>query len=267
MGLYHESFGSQDNPNLILLHGWGMSSSIWTSLLPTLAPHFYVTVVDLPGLGRSTGIEGAVTLEKVASFIVSELENNTTGPLAQPAYWLGWSLGGMVAMQIASQYPEKVGALITVASNPCFVQKEGWEHGMNPVMYRQFKAAVESSPQKTLSRFAMLQIQGGEGAKLILKQIKAALTDNQPAQLLATLALLENDLREPLSKLSCPVLHMYGSEDHLVPKSAITAIQALTEAQQQAVCFQGAGHLPFLSASEDFLQAILIFIESIKKHG
>ena len=267
MGLYHQSFGSQDKPTLILLHGWGMNSSIWVSLLPRLTPYFHVTVVDLPGLGRSTGIEGVVTLEKVASSIVSELENSSAGLLAQPAYWLGWSLGGMVATQIASQYPEKVCALMTVASNPCFVQKEGWEYGMHPVMYRQFKAAIESSPQKTLSRFAMLQIQGGEGAKLILKQIKAALADNQPTQLLATLALLENDLRELLSKLNCPVLHMYGSEDYLVPKSTIAAIQALTDAQQQAVCFQGAGHLPFLSASEDFLQAILVFTESIKKHG
>ena len=267
MSLYHESFGSKDNPSLIMLHGWGMSSSIWISILPALTSHFYVTVVDLPGLGRSKSADTIMALEKVASSIVSELENSAAEPLTQPAYWLGWSLGGMVAMQIASQYPEKVQALMTVASNPCFVQKEGWGHGMNPVMYRQFKAAIESSPQKTLSRFAMLQIQGGEAAKPILKQIKAVLADSQPTQLLATLGLLENDLRETLSKLNCPVLHMYGSEDHLVPNSTISAIEALTTAQQQTVCFQGAGHLPFLSSPEAFVQAILLFVGSMKKNG
>ncbi|BBB28814.1 pimeloyl-ACP methyl ester esterase BioH [Neptunomonas japonica] len=267
MGLYHKSFGSKANPALILLHGWGMSSSIWSTLLPMLTPYFYVTVVDLPGLGRSSSADAFMTLEAMASSIVSELESSSAEPLAQPTYWLGWSLGGMVALQIASQYPEKVHALMTVASNPCFVQKEDWEHGMNPVMYRQFKAAIESSPEKTLSRFAMLQIQGGDAAKPILKQIKAVLAASQPTQLLATLALLENDLREPLSKLNCPVLHMYGSEDHLVPNSTITAIQALATAQQQTVSFQGAGHLPFLSSPEAFLQAILVFIESIKKYG
>jgi pimeloyl-[acyl-carrier protein] methyl ester esterase len=267
MGLYHESFGSKENPALILLHGWGMDSSIWSPLLPILIPHFYVTVVDLPGLGRSTSTDTAMTLEKVASSMVSMLSSSAAEPLVQPAVWLGWSLGGMVALQIASQYPGKVQALMTVASNPCFVQKEDWKHGMNPVMYRQFRAAIESSPQKTLSRFAMLQIQGGEAAKPILKQIKAVLADSQPTQLLATLALLENDLRESLSTLNCPVLHMYGSEDHLVPSSTIDAIQALATAQQQTVCFPGAGHLPFLSSPEAFLQAVLVFIDSIKEHG
>ena len=267
MGLYYESFGSKDNPALILLHGWGMSSSIWKTLLPILTPHFYVTVVDLPGLGRSTSTDASMTLEKMSSSIVSELESSTAEPLAQPAYWLGWSLGGMVALQIASQYPEKVHALMTVASNPCFVQKEDWEHGMNSVMYCQFKAAIESSPEKTLSRFAMLQIQGGQAAKPILKQIKAVLADSKPTQLLATLALLENDLREPLSKLSCPALHMYGTEDHLVPKSAVAAIQSQAKEQQQTVSFTGAGHLPFLSSPDAFLQAVLAFIDSIKKHG
>jgi pimeloyl-[acyl-carrier protein] methyl ester esterase len=267
MGLYHESFGSKEKPSLIMLHGWGMSSAIWNSILPTLTPHFYVTVVDIPGLGRSAGIEGAVTIEAVAAAIVSELESSTAEPLVRPAYWLGWSLGGMVAMHIASQYPDQVHALMTVASNPCYVQKEGWVHGMNPVIYRQFKAAIQSSPQKTLSRFAMLQIQGGEAAKPILKQIKAVLADSQPTQLLATLALLENDLREPLSTLRCPVLHMYGSEDHLMPSSTISAIQTLATAQHKTICFQGAGHLPFLSSPEAFLQAILLFVGSIKKHG
>lgn len=255
--LYHESFGASKNPALVLLHGWGMSSAIWDSLLPQLTQSFYVTVIDIPGLGRSSGADD-MTLESAAAQIAAVIQ--------QPAYWLGWSLGGMLAMQIAASYPQKVNGLITVASNPCFVQKEDWVNGMNAAIYRQFKTAIETAPDKTLARFAMLQIQGSEAAKPILKQIKAVLADNKPTHLLATLALLENDLRTQLAQLSCPVLHIYGESDSLVPSGTMTAVGQLN-AEHEIVCIESAGHLPFLSSPDIFVQVIQRFIQPVVCYG
>lgn len=42
------------------------------------------------------------------------------------AIWLGWSLGGLVASQIALTHPERVQALVTVASSPCFSARDEW---------------------------------------------------------------------------------------------------------------------------------------------
>lgn len=71
--VYHESFGSVENPALVLLHGWGMSSTIWTPLLPALTQSFYVTVIDLPGLGRSTSTDD-ITLESMAAKVAALIE-------------------------------------------------------------------------------------------------------------------------------------------------------------------------------------------------
>ncbi len=40
-------------PDLVLLHGWGLHSVVWDPVVPALLQHFQVTVIDLPGMGRS----------------------------------------------------------------------------------------------------------------------------------------------------------------------------------------------------------------------
>jgi pimeloyl-[acyl-carrier protein] methyl ester esterase len=262
MALYHQSFGSTDNPELVLLHGWGMSSDIWQTLLPELSLCFYVTLIDLPGLGRSGGMQGGLSLDSIAEQVATVVK--------QPAYWLGWSLGGLIATQIAVQHSEKVKGLITVASNPCFVQKTDWPSAMDRSVYAKFKGAVAVNPEKALIRFAMLQVQGSEAAKPLLKQIKAVLAESQPTHLLKTLTLLENDIREQWSQLLCPVLHIYGGADQLVPASIVSAVAELSSElspAHQIVCFESAGHLPFLSHPEAFMRSLLDFTRSAIIHG
>ncbi|SIS48166.1 pimeloyl-ACP methyl ester esterase BioH [Neptunomonas antarctica] len=272
MAIYHQSFGSTDNPELVLLHGWGMSSAIWQTLMSELTMSFYVTLIDLPGLGRSAGVDSVKRVEGTLS--LDSIAEQVAAVVKQPAYWLGWSLGGLIATQIAVQYPEKVKGLITVASNPCFVQKTDWPSAMERGVYAQFKEAVAVNPEKALMRFAMLQVQGSEAAKPLLKQIKAVLAESQPTHLLETLTLLENDIRERLSQLRCPVLHIYGAADQLVPVCIVSAVAELSSElsskfspAHQIVCFESAGHLPFLSHPEAFMQSLLDFTRSAIIHG
>ena len=118
--LYHDRFrctGNVENPpEMLVIHGWGMHSLVWDDVMPALLEHFQVTVVDLPGLGRSPIPGGDYTLDYLVEHVLA------IAP-AQ-AVWMGWSLGGMVAMRAASQHPERVSALISVASTPKFVADE-----------------------------------------------------------------------------------------------------------------------------------------------
>ena len=57
---------------------------------------------------------------------------------AKKPIWLGWSLGGLVASQIALRHPERVQALITVASSPCFSAREAWP-GIKPEVLAGFQ--------------------------------------------------------------------------------------------------------------------------------
>lgn len=77
---------------------------------------FTLHLVDLPGYGRSSGF-GAMTLEEMTAQVAKNAPDQ--------AIWLGWSLGGLVASQMALTHPERVQALVTVASSPCFSAREG----------------------------------------------------------------------------------------------------------------------------------------------
>ena len=81
--------------DLVLLHGWGLHSPIWKEFAPTLAQHFRVTVIDLPGYGESKyDPKTAKSLPKLAEQLLE---------YAPPqAIWLGWSLGGLIASYLAT---------------------------------------------------------------------------------------------------------------------------------------------------------------------
>jgi len=107
-----------DGPDLVLIHGWSMHSGVWQGLLQLLSTKYRCHLVDLPGHGKTVWREN--------DFDLSQLLPSLSAQLPEKAVYLGWSLGGMIALAMANRYPNKVSKLIMLASTPSFVQQEGW---------------------------------------------------------------------------------------------------------------------------------------------
>ena len=90
-----------EGPDLVMLHGWGMHSGVWQTVVEALGKNFRLHCVDLPGHGRSHNSEALTTLAKWTECVAQTMRPR----LAGPACWCGWSLGGMVATQLAQNYP------------------------------------------------------------------------------------------------------------------------------------------------------------------
>lgn len=244
MSLHIEQHGNPDATPIVLLHGWGLSSRVWEAWLPSLSDRYQVFCIDLPGLGRSRWpVEKPYRLDAVVEWLHSELAPR----LSQPAIWLGWSLGGVVAASMARAYPEKIRGLVTLASTPCFVARDDWSCAMAAETFEAFQSSLETQPAKTLNRFAMLQGQGDPQARALLKQLKpiiAELLEQPDLKLAESLALLADDYRPLFAELTCPRLHLFAAEDALVP---VAASQASLLAGHTAV-LEGVGHVPFITA-------------------
>ncbi len=242
---------NKGQPELVLLHGWGMGSDVWEAFAQILSPFFSLTLIDLPGLGRSSQYPMPYTAESVVDMLAEAAPDK--------AIWLGWSMGGQVSVEYATKYPARVNALITVASNPCFVQRDDWLCAMDESTHQKFEQALEANQAKTLQRFIMLQTQGALEGRETLKMLKRIIKDVEPAAAKESLVLLRDDVRDKLSGLSMPVLQLFGEKDLLVPAEASTACELL--AGTTVKVYPEAGHLPFCSHGDEVLADIREFLQ------
>ncbi len=249
MSLHVEVSGS--GGNLVLLHGWGMHSGIWDALRARLDGRFHVHAVDLPGYGGSPGSD-LYTLESLADSVAAILPEAAT--------LCGWSLGGMVALETARRYPEKVARLVLVATTPCFAQRDDWRCAMPVEVLQAFAADLASDYEGTLKRFLALQSRGDEAAKTVLRVLRDSLFQRgRPSSeaLRGGLEILrEGDLRSQVGEIRQPTLIIHGDRDQLTPLPAAEWLaQALPDANLTVL--KGAAHAPFLSHPDEFIQSLL----------
>ena len=230
--------GAVDRGPLVLLPGWAMPHQSWGPLLAALQQQHALIALDWPGSGPQA-LELDALLQGLAEL------------LPERCNLLGWSLGGMLALQYARRFPARVAGVATVASNARFVAGEGWDAAMHPVQFHAFSRDVSRVPETALRRFTGFQAKGDDDERDVLRQLRdwqAAAPQPPVEQLAAGLALLGGlDSREAIADLECPQLHVFGERDNLVPEGAAPRVAALNPRARVEVV-AGAAHAPFLRA-------------------
>ena len=252
MSLYVDKLGH--GPDLVLLHGWGLHGGLFRPVIDVLSWQFTLHLVDLPGHGRSTLPAGDYTLTALAREIADHVPPH--------ACWLGWSLGGRVALQAAADH-HAISRIILVGTNPCFVQREGWPHAMPESELLQVAASLHSDYKLTLQRFLAVQSRGSERGREELRAMRGELFEHgEPdrAALAGGLDILRSvDLRPLLPTIQQPTLVLHGRRDTLAPLAAAEySVAQLPHATLRVI--NGAGHAPFISHPDEFVAAIEEFM-------
>jgi len=232
--LPHEIRGS--GPDLVMVHGWGMNAGIWSDWADSLAADFRVHLLDLPGHGGSDYRVGPQLDDWSAA---------VAGQVPGEAWWLGWSLGALVALNVARLRPRQVRGLVLVAGTPRFVAAPDWPCAVDAAVFDQFATQLRQAVERTLLRFLSVQVRGAEGGGELLRRLRTLLSQRpypQDRALRDGLHLLQHsDLRQALLSMDLPLYWLFGERDTLVPAGVSGSLPGSRE------IVEGAGHAPFLS--------------------
>ena len=248
MALHVERLGS--GPDLVLLHGWGLHGGIWHAIAARLARSFRLHLVDLPGHGHSRDHPFG-DLDAVVDAVAQSTPDNVRV--------CGWSLGGLVALRLATRHPSRVAALALVSTTPCFAQRPDWPQAMATETLMRFVEDLRVEPAKTLRRFVSLNALGGPKARDRTRELAALLAERgtpSARSLAAGLAMLRDaDLRSEVARIGQTAVVIHGGRDCLAPVGAGRWLAAEL-ACARMVEIPNAAHLPFVSHGDEVAKAL-----------
>ncbi len=251
--------GPATAPKIIFLHGLGGSLSTWQLILGELADRYRLAAIDLPGHGQSDKRSPDAADYSVPALAAAIAECATALQHA-PALFVGHSLGGAVALQLALTHPELVTGVVLVNSA-----------GLGKEISSELLSLMAAEPGRETAR-RLLQLYFAD-ERLVADRGIEELAANQlaegawAAQCAVAAAAFDNgaqnlSLRDHLASLRKPALIVWGTQDRVIPAAhAMAAAEALPDAILKLL--PGIGHVPQVEAPSVLATAIDRFARSI----
>jgi pimeloyl-ACP methyl ester carboxylesterase len=255
-------------PVLVLVHGITSTSATWANVLPYLAERFTVIAPDLLGHGESAKPRGDYSLGAYASGIRDLL----IALGHERATFVGHSLGGGVAMQLAYQFPERCERLVLVASGGLgdevsWLLRAASLPGSELVLPLLVNERVLAAGRAVGRGLARVGLRVHTDLEEVLRG-HASLSDREArAAFIHTLRTIVDplgqrvDARDRLYLASeVPFLIVWGERDPIIPVAHGRQAHELVPGSRLEV-FPDAGHFPHLDDPLRFVRVLVDFIE------
>lgn len=226
---------------LFFIHGWATNGQIWQDLYKSAHTHYY-NAPQFPDFKH---------VAQTFLHICQRQEQQRT-------ILIGWSLGGMLALQLAHRFPEHIAKLILVSSSACFTARENYTAGLPPAIVKRMMKRLKQNPWQTQLDFYKLMFSAleQEAAQKFSVFMAPLMREVPITTLTAGLDyLMETDLREILPHISVPCHIIHGSADEICPPAAGGYLaEHLPQASLHLI--PDAGHIPFYTRFSDFQVAL-----------
>ncbi len=230
---YRLRAGAQGAPTLAFINGLGTDHRIWDDVLAALPASLSVLVYDLRGQGLTEPESAGYDLGGLASDVEQLLQRLATGPIVP----VGFSLGGLIAQELAYRQRAPLRALVLCATGGRIGSAEVWQQRAEQVRQGGLPAVADGSMERWFSpEFRAQQPE-------LVRVHRRLLLGSDVSCYLAGLGVLASaDLRARAAELALPTLLVAGGGDVATPPEGMRQLAAQLRDHRLEV-LEGSGHL------------------------
>ncbi|MHA1752918.1 MAG: alpha/beta fold hydrolase [Candidatus Helarchaeota archaeon] len=268
--VYYEDNGPRDGFPLVLIHGWGVSSALWSEQVAFLTDHGYRTIaMDSRGHGKSDyhkyskDTDLLKTIINDLQILLSHLEIN------KPFGIIGHSAGGGIGISIYLSNPDNVAFLCILNSSYILYERIDeriiWSLvpnlinlGYNPILRGPYRYLI----RKLIHIIAVILNRPIEKVKIWVEDI---LNINKDVLIRELYHLKKYNLKEDLKKINIPCLIIAGEYDWLTPPLRSKILHKYINNSELHI-IKGTGHLSKIEKSGIVNNLILDFIKRVENN-
>lgn len=251
--IFYLDNNSSGDSLVLLLHGLGVNGSSWQFQIPALIESGYSPLApDIPGFGKSQPVRGTLSIAKIAADMAEFMGHFSKNPFAV----VGISMGGVIALQLALDFPKLVGRLVLVNT---FAHLRLYTWQTFPYFaLRAFLVYTLGLPRqsRTVARRIFPRPEQEPFRQSFMEQINQADPRGYRAMMrcLATF-----DARKRLEVINCPTLIVTGAQDTTVaPENQIELAKGIHHAEH--IIIPHAGHAVTIEKPDQINELLVGFL-------
>ncbi|QXC61678.1 alpha/beta fold hydrolase [Aquihabitans sp. G128] len=257
-------------PAVVLVHGFTQTHVSWAPVAADLAVDHVVTAVDAPGHGGSAGVRADLP---AGAALVGRAGSGSPGPgePAEPAVYVGYSMGGRLALRLALDRPDLVRGLVLLGATA----------GIDDPDQRAARRDADGALADRLERDGVDAFLRTWLAQPLFADLAPAPDDlaarkaNSPAGLASSLRLAGTGTMDPpwwpeLAASSVPTLVLAGGRDAkftALGQRLAHELGAGAGASARFATLPGVGHAAHLQAPEAFASLVRAFVAALPDVG
>ncbi len=239
-------------PPILFLHGLGGDRRMWNDQVPVFSGQYPTLVVDLRGHGRSTRPAADFTVADMARDVLRL--TRTVG--IERAHVVGLSMGGVVAQQLALEFPPVIASLVlcdTFSAIPAELAP----------MARETLAFIETHDMSEVAR-TRISLAFSDHADPAMREywIEQVAKNDKETYLRAARATFAFSSQGRLSALRVPALVVVGEEDRVTPPPLAHEL-AQQIAGAKLATIPRAGHISNAENPEAFNRRLAEFLAAV----
>jgi 3-oxoadipate enol-lactonase len=240
--------GPAGAPALVFSNSLGTNFSMWDSQIPALAKEFRVLRYDTRGHGESSVTPGTYSIAQLGRDVLGLLD--ILG--IRSAHFCGLSMGGMIAMWLALNAPERINRLVLCNTAAKIGTPEMWSTRIEMVRTQGMNAVAQTQAQRWFTPEFVAK------SPAIVASVVERIANTSPQGYAANCAAIRDmDLRDSIARIRSRTLVIAGSHDPVIP---IADSRYLSDTIPGAKFAElNASHLSNVEASDDFTEALLNF--------